>query len=285
LLRQRTGDALLLDRARLDLAALDRILPALADLHPHVVINAAAYNRVDEAESRPEYAFLINAIAPGWIARATAALGARLVHVSTDYVFDGTAAHAYREHDLPAPLNVYGASKLAGEQLVRAYAPDALVVRTSGVFGTPTAQARAQGNFVQAILRQARRGNAEEPAVLRVVDDQIVGPTYADDLAAAILQLAQRGERGLVHVTNSGACSWHEFACAIVAAMGLHATVAPIRSAERADAARRPAYSVLAHARLNGYGIKMADWRDALQRYLRTLGSGDTTTGTEEQAT
>jgi dTDP-4-dehydrorhamnose reductase len=284
LLRQRTGDALLLARAGLDLAALDRILPALADLHPHVVINAAAYNRVDEAESRPDYAFLINAIAPGWIARATTALGARLVHVSTDYVFDGTAARAYREHDLPAPLNVYGASKLAGEQLVRAYAPDALVVRTSGVFGTPTAQARAQSNFVQAILRQARRGSAEEPAVLRVVDDQVVGPTYADDLAAAILQLAQRGERGLVHVTNSGSCSWHEFACAIVAAAGLHATVLPISTAARADAARRPAYSVLAHARLNGYGIKMADWRDALQRYLRTLGSGDTTTGTEEQA-
>lgn len=276
-------EALLLDRSRLDLTALDTIMAVVTAERPEVVINAMAYNRVDEAESRPEHAFLINAVAPGCIARAAATAGARLVQLSTDYVFDGLAARPYREDDLPAPLSVYGASKLAGEQLARAYAPDALVVRTSGVFGTPTPRARVQSNFVQAILRQARRGSAGDPALLRVVDDQIVGPTYARDLAVAIVDLVWHGAHGIVHVTNDGSCSWYEFACAIVAAAEQHATVLPIPSAERADAARRPAYSVLAHERLHAYAMTMPHWRDALRRYLRAIGAGDHGGG-EEQA-
>jgi dTDP-4-dehydrorhamnose reductase len=278
-------DVLLLDRSRLDVTDLDAIAPAIQAGRPDVVINATAYNRVDEAESRPETAFLINAVAPGWIARATAATGAVLVHVSTDYVFAGTAVRPYTEDDLPEPRSVYGAGKLAGEHLVHAYAPDALVVRTSGLFGVPAPSARVQSNFVRAIIRQAERGTAEEAVVLRVVDDQIVGPTYACDLADAILRLVQRGARGTIHVTNSGSCSWYAFARAIVEATGLRATVLPISTAERKDAAHRPAYSVLDHGRLNGYGIQMPHWRDALRRYLRSIGYADNSATVQGQAT
>jgi dTDP-4-dehydrorhamnose reductase len=259
-----------LDRSRLDLTDLAAIAPTISAYQPEVVINAAAYNRVDEAETRPDLAFLINAAVPGWLARAATSIGARLVHVSTDYVFSGATDRPYREDDVPAPLGVYGASKLAGEHLVRAYAPTAVVVRTSGVFGTPAPTARSQSNFVQAILRQARGAAGREDVALRVVDDQRIGPTYARDLAEAIRCLVARGADGTVHVTNSGSCTWYEFACAIIDEAGLDRQVVPISSAERTDAARRPAYSVLDLGRAGTYSITMPHWRDALHRYLAT---------------
>jgi dTDP-4-dehydrorhamnose reductase len=252
-----------LDRAALDLADLDAIEPALASERPAVLINAAAYNRVDEAERRPAEAFAVNAVAPGRLARAATSLGARFVHISTDYVFSGDVRRPYLEDDLPAPLGVYGASKLAGEHLVRAHAPDALIVRTGGVFGTPAGARRGRHNFVQAILAQAR---ASQP--LRVVDDQTVGPTYALDLACAILRLVDAGATGTVHVASAGCCTWYEFARAILDAAGLDIPVIPISSAERAAAARRPPYSVLDCTRLAAHGIVMPHWRDALKRYL-----------------
>lgn len=261
LLREGRGELHALDRAALDLEDLDAIEPALAAARPAVVINAAAYNAVDAAERSPDRAFAVNATAPGRLARAAAAQGARFVHVSTDYVFGGDAARPYREEDLPAPLGVYGASKLAGEHLVRAYAPDALVVRTSVVFGARPGGKRSY--FVHTILTQAREGRA-----LRVVDDQVGGPTYAPDLARAILALVDRGVSGIVHVSNAGSCSRYEFARAILDAAGLDAQITPVAGSARPDIARRPRYSVLDCSRLTGLGITMPHWHDALGRYL-----------------
>jgi dTDP-4-dehydrorhamnose reductase len=252
------------DRAILDLEDTGAIEPALAAVKPELVINAAAYNKVDEAERRPELAFAINASVPAVIARACAAIGARMVHVSTDYVFDGALGRPYREDDLPAPLGVYGASKLAGEHLVRAYAGDrALIVRTSAVFGTAGAEVGKGGNFVRSIVRQAAAGQP-----LRVVNDQTTCPTYAPDLARAILSLAEGPVGGLLHVTNAGACTWYQFAQAILELAKLDVPLSPASSEALPDRARRPSYSVLSGERLVTLGITMPPWRDALVRYL-----------------
>ena len=252
----------------LDIRAAAAVEAMLGDLAADLVINAAAYNRVDEAEADPESAFAVNAIAPGRLARATRVLNARLVHVSTDYVFSGElpagddARHGYHEDDLPTPRSVYGASKLAGEHLVLANAPDALVVRTSGVYG-PRPGGRGKRSFVEAILAQAETGTT-----LRVVDDQRLGPTYAVDLAAAILALAPLPASGLIHASNAGSCSWYEFARAILELAGSNAPIEPVPSSARPTPAHRPPYSVLDNGRLRKLGIEMPAWRDALARYM-----------------
>lgn len=249
-----------------DAAAVEAMLEELA---AELVINASAYNRVDEAEVDPEMAFAVNAIGPARLARATRVQHARLIHVSTDYVFSGelpvgqVTDSGYREADLPAPRSVYGASKLAGEHLVLANAPDALVVRTSGVYGQrPSGSGKR--NFVEAILAQAEAGGP-----LRVVDDQRLGPTYAVDLAAAILALARLPASGLVHVSNAGSCSWYEFARAILELAGSEPPIEPVPSSARPTAAYRPPYSVLDNGRLRELGIAMPRWRPALARYMR----------------
>lgn len=263
-----------LDHAALDLCDREAVAARLVALRPDVVINAAAYNRVDEAEKQPAPAFATNASAPGALALAASQVGARLVHVSTDYVFSGEADRPYREDDLPAPCSVYGASKLAGEHLVRAYAPGALIVRTSGVYGVRRPGV-GKRSFVEAILQQARAGNT-----LQVVADQRASPTYAVDLAWAILALLGREAAGIVHVTNAGSCSWYEFAQAILEEAGIEATVTPVASRApgdmgwRAAGARRPSYSVLDHGRLRDLGITMPHWRDALARYIREQAGG-----------
>jgi dTDP-4-dehydrorhamnose reductase len=224
---------------------------------------------VDEAEHQPELAFAVNATAPAALARACATLGARLIHVSTDYVFDGALGRPYLEDDLPAPLGVYGASKLAGEHLVRAYAGErALIVRASAVFGVAGEGVGKGGNFARAILRQAAAGQP-----LRVVDDQTTSPTAATDLARAILALAERNVGGLLHVTNAGSCTWYRFARAILELTGLDVPLTAATSEERSDRARRPTYSVLSGARLAGLGIVMPPWREALARYLDEIGA------------
>jgi dTDP-4-dehydrorhamnose reductase len=262
------SDLHVLRRTDLDLTDSAAIEPTLTSLRPDVVINAAAYNKVDEAEQRPDLAFAVNATGPAMPARACSAIGARLVHVSTDYVFDGSLGRAYLEDDLPSPLSVYGASKLAGEHLVRAYAGEsALVVRTSAVFGVAAEGAGKGGNFVRAILRQATAGQP-----LRVVDDQTTSPTYAPDLARAILALVEQDAHGLIHVTNSGHCTWHQFALAILELSGLDVPCIGIASEPVAGRARRPRYSVLSGARLASLGIALPSWRDALERYLREIG-------------
>ncbi|HXY39946.1 MAG TPA: dTDP-4-dehydrorhamnose reductase [Vicinamibacteria bacterium] len=239
-----------------DAAAVGALVERVA---PEVVFNATAWNRVDAAEAEARAAFAINALAPRWLASAAAEARALLVHVSTDYVFDGCARRPYREDDLPHPLSVYGASKLAGEALVAASAVEQIVVRTSGVIGRG-GSAQKGGSFVDRIVAQARSGQR-----LRVVADQVFAPTVASDLARAAIALARSPTRGLVHVTGAGSCSWHQLATAALEAAGLDAPVERIALADLRLPARRPIYSVLDCSRYLALGLPAPrHWKDAL---------------------
>jgi dTDP-4-dehydrorhamnose reductase len=247
------------DRAEIDVTDAVAVAALVKRVRPDVVFNAAAYNRVDAAESEPQAAFAVNASAPHFLARSSREAGALLVHYSTDYVFDGTASRPYREDDAPRPLGVYGASKLAGETLVAASGAAHLVVRTSGVLGRGGSEQKG-GSFVERIVAKARAGQP-----LRVVADQVFAPTCAADLAAASLALVRAGGRGVFHVTNGGTCTWHELASAALAACGLDQPVERITVADLLLPARRPAYSVLDNARYLGLGLPpLRSWREAL---------------------
>jgi dTDP-4-dehydrorhamnose reductase len=226
---------------------------------PDVILNASAYNAVDLAEADPAPALAVNALAPRHLAAAARACGALLVHVSTDYVFDGRKQEPYREDDCPRPLSAYGASKLAGEAMVAASGCELVLVRTSGVIGAGGSSVKG-GSFVERILAQARAGKP-----LRVVADQVFSPTYAPDLAAALVALVESGQRGLFHVSNDGACSWHELATAAVEAAGLDVVVDTMAAADLARPAARPAYSVLSNERYRAAGLPpLRHWRAAL---------------------
>lgn len=253
-------------RDRLDVRDGAAVARVLADVRPDVVFNASAYNAVDRAESEPEQAFAVNALGPAHLARAAQKVGALLVHVSSDYVFAGDAGRAYVEDDRPAPVSIYGVSKLAGELALAACGGEHLIVRTSGVFGAGGSRAKG-GSFVERMLAKARAG---EP--LRVVDDQVFAPTYAPDLAAALVALVAHGARGVCHVTNEGRCSWHALAVAALELAGLSRPVARVSAAELALPARRPACSVLASRRLDSLGVpSLRPWRDALRAFLTEL--------------
>jgi dTDP-4-dehydrorhamnose reductase len=263
----RLGDEVAWEGGRTELDVTDgaAVAALVARVRPDVVFNATAFNRVDAAEAEPLAAFAVNAAGPHFLARAARDAGALLVHVSTDYVFDGTASRPYREDDPVRPLGAYGASKLAGEHLVAA-AGEHLVVRTSGVLGRGGSEQKG-GSFVGRIVAQARAGRP-----LRVVADQVFAPTSAPDLAAALVALVRGGARGLVHVTNAGSCSWHELAVAALAAAGLDAPVERIRAADLGLAARRPAYSVLDTSRGIALGLPPPrHWRDALRDCLPAI--------------
>lgn len=261
------------DGAAADVAAdLDQpqALPALVrQIAPDVVVNAAAYTAVDRAESEPEAAFRANAEAPAALAQGCAATGALLVHYSTDYVFDGRSARPYREDDATAPLGVYGMSKRAGEEAIRASGARHMILRTAWVYA-------AHGhNFLRTMLRLA--GEREE---LRVVADQVGAPTPAAWIAEATGQLLRQGAQasGTWHLTAAGETSWHGFAQAIMdeaQAAGLltrRPRVLPITTAEYPTAARRPTYSVLDTAKLQqDFGITPPAWRDGLRATVGEL--------------
>jgi dTDP-4-dehydrorhamnose reductase len=253
------------DMAELDVQDEAAVARVIRGARPDVVVNAAAYTSVDQAETDVEACFGVNAAAPLYLARAASESGALLVHVSTDYVFDGKKAQPYVEEDCPRPLSVYGASKLAGEQLVIASGCPYLVVRTSGLFG-PGGSGAKGGSFVDRILERARAG---EP--LKVVSDQVFSPTYAPDLADAIASLVQLGRRGLFHVTNSGSCTWHGLAVATLRRACVDLRVEEIRARELGAPARRPAHSILSKARYEAQGLPpLRAWSEALEEHLAT---------------
>jgi len=251
-------------RDELDVTRSDAVVTVLERARPDVVFNASAYNRVDKAEVEPGRAMEVNALAVHGLALAAREVGARIVHFSTDYVFDGASARPYREDDAPNPISCYGVSKQAGEHLVALGNPRHLIVRTSAVFGSGGSQQKG-GSFVERVLAQAREGRP-----LRVVSDQRFAPTGAADLAAAAIALARQGASGLVHVTGEGACSWHEFAVAALAEAGIDAPVEAISAADLNLPARRPAYSVLDTSRFRGLGLAaLRSWREALAEVVR----------------
>lgn len=247
-------------RDALDVTDAAAVAALVARVRPDVVYNAAAYNRVDAAESEHERAFAVNARAPLALASAARAVGAVIVHVSSDYVFDGRASRPYREDDPVGPLSTYGASKLAGERAVLGSGAEAIVVRTSGVLGRG-GSAQKGGSFVDRILARARAG-----APLSVVADQVFAPTFASELARALVDLVRLEARGLYHVTNEGQCSWHELATEALAAAGLSQPVEAITAASLGLPARRPAYSVLDTSRAHALGLApLRPWREALR--------------------
>lgn len=251
--------ALAADRTRLDVTDGGAVDSMVERVGPDVIFNATAYNKVDEAESEPEVALAVNALAPRRLALAARRHGALLVHFSTDYVFDGRASRPYREEDCPRPLGAYGVSKLAGEQLVAAARGEHLLVRTSAVLGRAGSRQKG-GSFAERILARAREGKP-----LRVVADQTFAPTSAADLARAAVSLVRAGARGIFHVTNSGSCTWHELAVATLARAGIEAPVEAIASDELALPARRPAYSVLDTTRFGALGLPpLPPWPEAL---------------------
>ncbi len=255
-------------RQQLDVSNLQAIEPFLAGIRFDVLINCTCYNRVDDAESHVSEAFTLNAQAPRRMASACKQQGARLVHVSTDYVFDGCQSRPYLETDAPSPLNVYGASKLLGENWVRhEYAEGSLIPRVASLFGVAGASGKG-GNFIETILRAAR-----ETGEVRVVQDITMSPTSATDAARVILALVRAGAApGIYHVVNSGEPTWFQFAREIVQQVGLPASVLPITAREFPGKAIRPRYSALNHQKAQRLSGPIPSWQDALLRYLRAKG-------------
>ncbi len=265
-LRQAFSDCDLtsLTHAEFELTNPVQVRDTLCRYRPDMILNTAAYHRVDECEDEPERAFAVNAIAVRDLAIAAKEIGATLVHFSTDYVFDGRQRSPYREVDRPGPLSVYATSKLAGEHFIRATLPQHFVIRTCGLYGLAGSQSKG-GNFVETMLRLAREGRE-----IRVVDDQIVTPTSAKELANKVRQLVEADAYGLYHITNNGECSWYQFASAIFEMTGLHPCLQETTGVAFDAPAQRPAYSVLDNANLRSLGLDdLSDWRDALEAYLK----------------
>ena len=251
-------DLILKDLPEFDLTRSDSESQIVA-ARPSVILHVGAYTNVDGAEREPDRALAVNAQGTTVVARAAATLNARLIYVSTDYVFDGTQTTPYHEEDVPHPINVYGQSKRAGEVAALTGCPNTLVIRTAWLYG------HAGNNFVKTIMRLA----GEKP-FLDVVADQRGCPTNADDLAVAVKDLFTSDLRGICHVTNTGDCTWHKFAEAIVSLMGLSTLVRPITTAQAGRLARRPPYSVLAQGRLGTVRTLLPHWEGALARFMKT---------------
>ncbi len=225
---------------------------------PDIILHAGAYTNVDQAEREPARAHAVNGQGTRWVAQAAKAVEARLIFVSTDYVFDGTKTTPYHEQDEPRPLNQYGLSKYEGEQAVLTLCPGALVVRTAWLFG------HEGPNFVKTITKLA-----QERPTLEVVADQRGCPTYAEDLSRALRDLALGDLEGVCHVTNGGDCSWYELAEAVVRQTGARAAVVPITTAQAGRLAKRPPYSVLSQDRFASRYPVLPDWHDALTRFVK----------------
>jgi dTDP-4-dehydrorhamnose reductase len=256
-----------LTHADLEVADPEAVETAVVRYEPSLVINTSAYHRVDEAEGRPERAFLVNAVGPRNLAVACRDADAVLVHFSTDYVFSGRSSRPYVEDDGPDALNVYGASKAAGEMLVRHGWRRHFIVRTSGLYGVAGSSGKG-GNFVETML-----GLAGSRQQVRVVNDQVLTPTPTVSLAAQVMELVATDAYGTYHATCRGECSWYEFAAEVFRQVGIAARLDPQTTAESGARAPRPGYSVLENRALRNLGMDgMPPWKEALSAYLATRG-------------
>ena len=263
-----SGEVITVDRTRVDLSQPESIRQAMAQIQPDLVVNAAAYTAVDKAENEPELAHAVNGIAPGIFAEECAKLRATLIHFSTDYVFDGSRGSAYLETDITNPLGTYGKSKLAGEEAIRNAVNRHIIIRTAWVYGNG-----GKGNFVKTMLRLGK-----EREEIRVVADQIGSPTWTGDLAAAVSQIIPQIKPeifGTYQYTNSGVCSWYDFAIAIfeeAEKLGFPLKVQrviPITTAEYPTPAKRPAFSVLSTVKISALlGTYPPHWRQGLRQML-----------------
>jgi len=261
-------------RDRLDVEDLDAIPEQLDRASFDVLVNCTSFHKTDEVEGDPLRAMTVNAHAVRLMADAATRNGARFVHFSTDYVFDGLAGVPYEEDTSPAPLNVYGASKLMGEALARVHCTDTLVCRVASLFGVAGASGKG-GNFVETMIRVGR-----EKGELRVVDDICMSPTSTHDVAVAVTRLLDTdADAGVYHVVNAGSATWYEFACRIIERVGVAASVLPVPAEEFPTAAERPACSTLSVGRLESVIGAMRPWQEALDDYLIDKGHIPSATG------
>jgi dTDP-4-dehydrorhamnose reductase len=250
-----------IDVNELDIKDLQAVRNFMKNERPQIVINPAAYTNVDACESNEDLAFKVNAIGARNIAISCEEVGAKLVHVSTDYVFEGNATKAYKEYDITGPVSVYGKTKLAGENYIREFCSKYFIVRTAWLYGYNG------NNFVKTIIKAAK-----EKGHLEVVDDQRGNPTNAEDLAHHLLKLAVTDEYGVYHCTGEGECSWYDFAKAIVEYSNIPCTVSPITSKKINRAAKRPSFSSLDNMMLRCNVVdEMRNWTEALKMFIGSV--------------
>src|SRR5437016_5508412 len=247
-----------------EVSSLESVNNCLKSARPEIVINTAAFHNVERCEDEPLPAFTVNAIGARNVAQITASLDSKLLHISTDYVFDGMKSSPYIEEDPPRPLNAYGNSKLAGEHFVRCTNPRHFVVRVSGIYGQHPCRAKAGFNFVEMMLKFAR-----EREELRVVDDQRVTPTPTVEIAHQLTLLSKTDDYGIYHATSEGSCTWYEFACAIFDLTGAKVRLEKARPGDFPTKARRPQNSALENAALKARSLNVfTHWRTGLENYL-----------------
>lgn len=259
--RDRGAEVLDYGRKELDVTDAEKVMRAIESTSPDLVIHAAAFTQVDRCESEEDLAYSQNALGARNVAAACLETHAAMVYVSTDYVFDGKNTRMYREDDTPNPLNIYGKSKLAGEELVRQILPRHYICRTSWLYG------REGQNFVYTMLKLAQNNNT-----LRVVNDQTGTPTATEDLAHQIYRLALSRLYGTYHVSGQGECTWYDFAREIMRLAGKNVEILPQSTADAARAAARPRYSVLDNYRLRLSGLDiMPSWQESLHRFFQDI--------------
>jgi len=265
LLKQQGDEVIPSIQTELDICDFEGVNRLVDCVAPDAIVNTAAYHRVEDCEAHPEIAFAVNALAVRNLAHASERVGCVLAHFSTDYVFDGSKGTPYSEFDLPGPLNVYGASKVAGEHLIAFNTERHFIIRTSGLYGLAGSAGKG-GNFVENMLKRAAVSDT-----LRVVHDQVLTPTYTVDLALMVWRLLHSGHYGLFHVTSEGQCSWYEFTREFCRIEGVSVNLLPVTTDEFPSPVKRPAFSVLSKERLQSVGLgSMPTWQDALSRYLRS---------------
>lgn len=249
------------DRAEMDITDLDQTMNIIGHDRPEAIVHAAAYTAVDQAEADRDAAYLVNAVGSRNVAVAAERIGAKVCYISTDYVFDGNGTVPYNEYDNTNPTSVYGSSKRAGEHAVQTLCSRYYIVRTSWVYG------RFGNNFVKTMLKLGR-----EKDRLKVVHDQIGSPTYTVDLSYFLADLIQTEKYGIYHASNSGVCSWYEFAKAIFEESGINIILEPCATEDFPRPAPRPKYSVMDHMsiRTNGF-TDLRNWREALKSFLQEL--------------
>ena len=253
-----------LNHSELEVASPDSVQVVLSPIKPDVIVNCAAFHHVEHCELEPAKAFAINACGARNLARAAASLDALLIHISTDYVFDGAKSTPYEETDVPRPLNAYGNSKLAGEYFVRSQAPRHFVLRTSALYGNHPCRAKGGLNFVELMRKLAREGRE-----IKVVDGEFVTPTATADLAKQIVKLSRCNAFGLYHATAEGSCSWYEFAREIFALTELEVNLKAANPADFPSKVPRPHYSVLENRGLKSIGMNVfRPWQESLKEYL-----------------
>jgi dTDP-4-dehydrorhamnose reductase len=247
-----------------EISSLESVRTSLGSLRPEVVVNTAAFHNVDKCEAEPGLAFAINGTGARNLAQVTGETGATILHVSTDYVFDGQKRSPYVEEDLPAPLNVYGNTKLSGEFFVRSINPRHFVVRTSAIYGENPCRAKGGLNFIELMLKLSK-----EREELRVVDDEFVTPTPTVQIARQLVGLSRSSDYGLYHATAEGSCSWYEFAAAIFELTKTNVRLEAAKPGEFPAKVPRPKYSVLENHALKSKSLNVfTHWKEGLENYL-----------------